>query len=971
MATRKNELPAVELIVHVKALALAIALVHVLMLSWLSGKVLVGAPAFAKVPPEVLLVACLIVAVLFCAYCAARGVMASAAKVLMSRRFDLLLPFFVGCAAGYWLYQAIGRLYWLWIVRADATLHAVLWLAVLAWPVSYFVRPLVWRRQAAHSSSFLDDLEICSAEEDRLGIAQRAEDYAGQVLNAKSAVVFGIDAPWGTGKSSFVSLCSNFWLKQGAVVYRFEPLRFSDDSNLVERFVSDLIAEVQKQCFVPELRPALKRYAASIKGKTEFGLSPAKVTLEAGHGTVDDAIDDLGLQLERVGRQVVVVVDDLDRIGPSSAKRVLFAIKKGLALPNVNYVLCYDTEMLIEQTGTDSEHAREFLEKFVSVKIGLFVSARSLVAYMQEGLKQSLADDIRLSPQAVFTITSVVTAISEAYRGEGGWKYRSMLGDLRKVKRVVNLLLLLKIGDHEFENADFDKVDLLNLILLYLNYPGSFRSIYASEADGHIGSFSVRRENRSGSTTFSCAPGLAAWCSDRSENEVFLLNQLFNVETLSLNDLPHDIDEEVFHRTRACFNFPPTRNLERYLKLIVELSAPERTQSIAFYIGLFRRLIEGESIAALVDKLKSNHDESALSEFWRVVGSRAHELGASLVEQLLRFISATVPEYSLVEDKERGIGSRDEVVLALLRLLDEAWRENFSSNNSDENLRKVALLIFGENEGSFSILEALSEERRTVLGLYDLLLFRLYCGAGRSSLFNLSRALIMRYDSTLPTSGVVSELSKNAQRQVSQWIFGHFRRRYIEPARNLLADVDALTEEQLAGRMASALRENPERSTEQFAKTRNRVVVFTVYQLANRFTGNDVGCGFFDEEGGEDSGGIHVAMSAYLFDVCFEPSVERNRYRFCDYMLSHLERSFGGEQQVASVAGLVGGLDREALAYYWRDHRELFLPLARESRTVQTSNYVAEYSVHLPSVFTTLDQLAGGQGIGEPIPSEQ
>jgi len=43
--------------------------------------------------------------------------------------------------------------------------------------------------------------------------------------------------------------------------------------------------------------------------------------------------------LADLDKKVIVVVDDLDRLGFSAIKDVLFAIKKSSHVPNVSYVL--------------------------------------------------------------------------------------------------------------------------------------------------------------------------------------------------------------------------------------------------------------------------------------------------------------------------------------------------------------------------------------------------------------------------------------------------------------------------------------------------------------------------------------------------------------------------------------------------------------------------------------------------------
>ena len=79
-------------------------------------------------------------------------------------------------------------------------------------------------------------------------------------------------------------------------------------------------------------------------------------------------LDDIVDVLRRIGRRVIVVIDDLDRLDPKTVNNVLFATRRTFKLSQATYVLCYDTEVLAGEKEEGSR-AREFLEKFVTVKL--------------------------------------------------------------------------------------------------------------------------------------------------------------------------------------------------------------------------------------------------------------------------------------------------------------------------------------------------------------------------------------------------------------------------------------------------------------------------------------------------------------------------------------------------------------------------------------------------------------------------
>ena len=87
-----------------------------------------------------------------------------------------------------------------------------------------------------------------------------------------------------------------------------------------------------------------------------------KLSLEPSQETVDELLDDIDEVLRRIGRHVIIVIDDLDRLDAKTTNNVLFATRRTFKLSQATYVLCYDTEVLAGN-HEEGSRAREFLEK--------------------------------------------------------------------------------------------------------------------------------------------------------------------------------------------------------------------------------------------------------------------------------------------------------------------------------------------------------------------------------------------------------------------------------------------------------------------------------------------------------------------------------------------------------------------------------------------------------------------------------
>ena len=573
---------------------------------------------------------------------------------------------------------------------------------------------------------------------------------------------------------------------------------------------------------------------------------------------------------------------------------------------------------------------------------------------------------------------AVLNELAEILSGDLAANYLPLLGDLRKVKRFINAILLMQIEKTDLGRTDFNKRDLINLMLLHLNYPGLFRRIYAEETEGRSGTFAVRREyNEPG---FKNADGFAQVKEEYQGPPRFLLEQLFDVGVLELVD-SGDVEESTL-RSRACFNKGDTRNLESYLKLIVRFAMPEPQETFVPYQTAVDRVCSGRSIASVLGEadFALERTENAHDQFWRVLVNQAHDFTSRTAEDAIETLVEHLPRYSSFDNDDRGLRPRS--VYSLLRLLDRAgWGRTAGRcrANSPENVIEIAWRIFGEHAFvGRGLLGRLASPDRGVLGWNDLMLFRLQCSADRGGqLYNLHTALIVHQDMSAPTSGLVSQLALMEMRLLSQQVFPHFKRTYIEPERNFIAEAREVPVDAFLGQAFGHLHEQAslDPASEQgdttiarrVAAARSFAASFVIYQLSNSLppNGSGVGCGYYDESGAGDGGGISRLMNEYVFGFCLNPVVDGdNVLLFLDHCLAHLSSPFrtGRDEEgyVATKSGLPGGLDPKAMGRYWLTHRDHIrgLGLQDSGRCVFMPGYTAFYRDDLEGVFAVLDALA-------------
>ncbi len=917
--------------------------------------------------------AILIITALCVYYALNRGAISDSARIIRSCRVDLLLAVIVGVWANSLVAPNLKKIHD--IIQGADPYWAPAILAILC---TMLLSPIVQNLRARSRKDrpqlyFLSDDEIQQNKEDALDCGSQAESFARTVMasNAHPGLVFGIDGPWGVGKTSFINLAARHWEKKPKeiIVCRFEPLRFASEPDLTDRLIKELSATIQREAYAPEFRPAANRYSRLIKGKADISFLGFKFAVEPSQETLDELLDDIDDVLRRIGKRVVIVIDDLDRLDAKTANSVLFATRRTFRLSQATFILCYDTEILAG-IQEETSRAREFLEKFVTVKLSLFVDTSSIRNFLTRDWHNEEQKLTSVPSDTMVRLGEVLSELADIIDGDKAASYLPFVGNLRKVKRFVNALLILQMERSDLSRTDFNKVDLINLILLHLFYPGTFRLIYAEETEGRSGRFSLKRNT--GADNFINSPAFSGHL-EMEPAQAFLLRQLFDAETL---ELPARADIEPSVRaSRACFNHEGSRNLENYLKLIVRFATPEPQDTFALYQKAVEEVMKGKKISIILSS--ENFDlvvhERAHDQFWRLLVNSSSSFNQVAAEDAINTLVEYLPRYASIGRFDGSLRHRS--IYSLLRLLDRAgWGRTDSKRleNSNENVVEIARRIFGTEEyKNKGLLDRFAGAERGALGWNDLMLFRLQCSADRQGqLYNLQKALIVFDHPKAATSGMVSGLAIMGMRRISQVVFAKFKADYIDRKVNFYSAVDAIPVENFDTMgLLIAHKDDPNTKNavlSSICASRSGVKGFVIYQLSNskEANGSGVGCGYYDESGVEDSHEISKLMDRYIFGFCFNPNIdENNAHHFLNHCLSHLTNSYfegiPGDGFVASKDGLIGHFDIESIARYWREHGAFVRAKAEEipNREVVMSNYIATYAEDLDGVFKVLDEI--------------
>ena len=289
----------------------------------------------------------------------------------------------LGCAflTGVFLFSPILVQFWLLgtskaihIFLGVTTLGGALWgFTSWAWSQRKETASLPPSAQSPGSGDF-SDTPITDNSQDLLGRTAFAEGLYQQIkhLPSPESFVFGLHGSWGEGKTSVLNLLQRRLAQDPSLIpVRFNPWYLASEATLIQSFYAAIEQELTQRYRVGGLHRVLSRYGELLTS----GLSSLGVKLKPP-ATPERLLperlrDELEVWIGRMGRRLVILIDDIDRIAPAEVLAVFKLAGLATRIQNAVFVLSFDViavqGMLRDRISVDTA----FLEKIVQKPLSL------------------------------------------------------------------------------------------------------------------------------------------------------------------------------------------------------------------------------------------------------------------------------------------------------------------------------------------------------------------------------------------------------------------------------------------------------------------------------------------------------------------------------------------------------------------------------------------------------------------------
>ena len=331
---------------------------------------------------------------------------------------------------------------------------------------------------------------------DKLDIGRYATALSEFIQRTDTPITIGIQGEWGSGKTS---LLNSIWnkLDQGNEykqiwINSWENSLLCTPEEALMKIISEILdnmldsdIDINRKEKIKNAATGLMKGALRIGATAALGAKAGQVTEEL-LGTEENSIKELRHQLvdlsaEVRGRstnpyqKIVVYVDDLDRIEPRDAVRILELLKNIFNVPGCVFVLAIDYQVVIKglegkfgkRTTENEWEFRAFFDKIIQLPFMMPMGQYNIGMYVNDLLKRIGFVDHEIEGSVIEKII-----------------LRSIGGNPRSVKRLINSLALIGLfggvddgsaDEDESEEAlttgDTRKLLLFNLVCLQIAYP--------------------------------------------------------------------------------------------------------------------------------------------------------------------------------------------------------------------------------------------------------------------------------------------------------------------------------------------------------------------------------------------------------------------------------------------------------------------------------------------------------------------
>lgn len=346
------------------------------------------------------------------------------------------------------------------------------------------------------------DDPITRADQDRFGRLQFAE-HAARLIHRNhsptSSVVYGLEGPWGSGKSSLISLVRMSLVEVEDSRWHFIPFTpwaTSGTDGLLQEFFAAL-RTVAPPAGSQRLVASINAYAgiarpvlAAIPGVGPAIVEASRTAEQQLRKPWNVAFEEVKKAIGDLGTPIVMVVDDIDRLQPAELLDLLKVVRLLGRFPGVDFLLAYDEQTLVDTLQDPSRgrvsasRARAFMEKIVQYPLVMPpLLTGKIVSMIAEGLSAILGPQ-RVDHFEAQRFSSTLT--------------KTMPSQLKTPRAIERFLAQVELQFGMHDPFEINDVDLILATFIRVQFPDVFARLQRWKSELTNSSVSFGRRDAAG-----------------------------------------------------------------------------------------------------------------------------------------------------------------------------------------------------------------------------------------------------------------------------------------------------------------------------------------------------------------------------------------------------------------------------------------------------------------------------------------
>lgn len=327
------------------------------------------------------------------------------------------------------------------------------------------------RKYSANTErGFSFDNPIEQVEEDALNrsnIAGKIAEKIKNTANFSSSFALGITSEWGRGKTSFLHLIEDQAKGEERVIMHFNPWLNNDEKAIVKSFFDELSGKLKN--YNKELSNELLTYSETLNEIGSDKISWISKIFPYFFKKANDLrqqFDSINKAIQLSGLQIIIFIDDLDRLYEKEILEVLRLIRNSANFSNTVFIVAYDRSYLISAISkANNYHPNFYLEKIFQIEIALPTFEKDIII---KRLKESLTPHLEDKDKENFK--EILENYNQNHLFNKNYFHVHLLENLRDVNRFVNSFII----SYEALKGESELLDLLNIELLRIKFLGIY-----------------------------------------------------------------------------------------------------------------------------------------------------------------------------------------------------------------------------------------------------------------------------------------------------------------------------------------------------------------------------------------------------------------------------------------------------------------------------------------------------------------